>query len=185
METEHAASFDVVTLLLAFATVWLAVETRRMARATKEMVSLAAEPYLSFASLDLERATLLGVNGHPDRTGYVIPIKLRNPGQVRITYDVTNADVTLNGIAYPPTAFDNHNGVIHPGEETLFRYPFFECQDLPKVGLSGTLECEIGYWSLPSARNSLHFKLRFNIASIDQHHRTVHWTYMSGPTYRP
>jgi hypothetical protein len=68
----------------------MALATHRMARATRDMVALSAEPYLSLTMLDVLVDEKL--------PGYAVRVHLKNPGQVRITYEVRNILVSVAGV---------------------------------------------------------------------------------------
>jgi hypothetical protein len=102
-----------LTAGLAVMTGWLAWETRDMARATKQMALLSAEPYLSLLRVHLEgrREAAAGLNS--PTVGFILRLVLSNPGQVRIYYEVRTFLVTLDRGTFPPSKFDSRGGYIH------------------------------------------------------------------------
>ncbi len=172
-----------LTGLLALMTGWLAWETRDMARATKTMAELSAEPYLSFIRLDLAPSVRPASGTQPEQRGYTFPLTLMNPGQVRVAYEVDNVLVTLDGRNYPPDAFDNRGGYIHPKEEVIFNYPFFECATPLAAGLTGFLDFDLRFWTVETKHQRLTFRLRFWVSELSDTHRKVSWVFMTGPTY--
>ncbi|MGB7310927.1 MAG: hypothetical protein WBC67_17845 [Candidatus Acidiferrales bacterium] len=166
---------DLLTLIFAGATVWLAIATQRMARATRELLALSAEPYFSFAGIDI-----LMITGDPK--GYAARLRLRNPGQIRITYEVQDIIMSVSDIDYPPTAFVNSGGVIHPGEEIQFTYPQFACAVPPISGVSGALRFDGSFWASPAQRKRLTLTVQWLLVEEENELKT-RFTYLSGPTY--
>jgi hypothetical protein len=170
------------TGLLAFATLWLAFATSRMAKATKQLVALSAEPYFSLAGVDLIHTPNDRVTG---KTGYAVSLTLRNPGQVRILYDVSEMSVNLASIDYPPSGFANRGGVIHPGETFTFDSPFFECAAPMAAGLTGTVDFDAWFWAIECERKRVRFKVQLKLVDVSSDGRQgrIKWVYLSGPTY--
>jgi hypothetical protein len=172
-----------ITGLLALMTGWLAWETRDMARATKKIATLSAEPYLSLGQVHVEGRRLLANGPNSPTIGFVVVLVLRNPGQVRICFEVKNFVVALDGKRYPPSAFDSRGGYIHPTEETNFFYPFVESSTQLTPGLTGTVEFEAAFWAVERERHSMALKVLFSIVGLEDGKLAVKWHYTSGPEF--
>jgi hypothetical protein len=130
-----------------------------MAKATKQMAVLAAEPYLSFVALEVIAA--VDPRTTPPTPGFDIRLHFLNPGQVRVTYDVQLIIVTLAGVEYQPTTFYNHTAVVHPKETSIFNYPSFECHTPMSPGLEGTLEFKAKFWAEENDRKTFALSRRW------------------------
>jgi hypothetical protein len=166
-----------VTAAVAVFTAWMAWETRKTAKAAAASVEAAQQPHLSLQTIDFAQGPIGGPHPAAGQLGAQLTLGLKNPGQVRIVYDVEMADLTLNGAASPPGPYDNHSGVIFPGDVHGFRLPPMPLSSALPHGTTGTLKCRVKYWADPNKRASLECTVMF-IVSAD-----VKWTYQSGPKY--
>jgi hypothetical protein len=154
-------------------TAWMAWETRRMASVAKESLLLSQEPYLSLNSIYMTQGPRAGTG----QLSAQIKLKLSNPGRVRINYDVESAEFTIGAVKGPVGPYENHFGVIHPGEVTEFFLPALEIPKELAPGTQGTLSFRVRYWSLPEERKSLSFTVEY--VAIPN----FVWVYKNGPTY--
>ena len=170
-----------LTLGLAIATVWLAFETRRMATATRDLVELQGRPYLAFTGLQLALSPALNVSSDDQGTSARLALQLSNPGQVLVTYEVDDLEVTFEGVKIKNPTFDNRGGVIHPKDQALFFYPSITTPSALRPGVSGEVGFKIRFWSSPHRQHHLDARLRYQVTSIESGH--LEWLYLEGPRY--
>src|SRR5262245_21320566 len=105
MDTQ--TTLNVLTAILAVATVWLAVATQLMARSTRRAVELEATPYLSFAEPRVVIGKMPATVPEVDRRSSVrLGIAFRNPGKVRVQYEVRSLRMTLNSTTLENPTFN-------------------------------------------------------------------------------
>ena len=172
---------NALTLVLAVGTVWLAVATHRMAKATRQAVALQAEPYFAVDGINLTFIT-----GAPDAPRPVVSaarvvLLLSNPGQVRITYDAELVNATVGGIGFWDQQFSTRRGVIHPKTQLQFYCPPIQLQSPPRVGLSGEVQFTIAYWVTLYEVHRLTGHLTFTYVSAEA--GRVEWLWLRGPSY--
>lgn len=170
-----------LTFALCVLTGVLAIATWRMATATQQLTEVTSAPYLTLQGFDVTPALLRNESTGVETAGVRPQLRLKNPGQVRVTYDVQKIAITLAGSDLTTTDFENHIGVIHPGEDTLFLYPFVAWSGQLSPGMSGTLDFEAQFWATPQRRQTLKLKFRFTVTGLDP--RRIEWVYLEGPTY--
>lgn len=167
-----------LTGAMALATVWLAVETRRMAAAAKASVDLAARPYLAFHGIFLNIGNLQNPGTH--YTGAVrMGVRLKNPGKVLVYYHVPHITASFAGYGPLDSKFDSHGGVLHPEEEVVYFYPLIATPAPPKAPAEGEIEFQISFWSAPKERKTLRGKLKVVLTSASSHE----WNFIEGPSY--
>jgi len=172
-----------LTLGLGAATTWMAIATQRMAVATRMMSELEARPYLAFVALDLNQQMKEPTAFQPERPNGLQPsIRLRNPGRVRITYDVHEIDFTLNGKHYPAKNFANHMGIIHPDETVVFLHPLIPTDFVIAPGMVGELGVKVMFWATPDRRDTLSFRMQFSLGRVDGK-ISISFVFLEGPTY--
>ena len=162
---------------MAVLTGWMAWETRRMAKVASESLKASQQPHMSLHAMDLIQAPIAGPYATAGKLGAQITLHLKNPGNVRITYDVELADFVVNGDSGPRGPYDNHAGVIFPGEVHGFRLPPLVLNAPLSMPATGTLTFRARYWSAPNERQTLEFTVSF-VASTD-----MKWVFQNGPTY--
>jgi hypothetical protein len=154
-----------------------------MARSTREMVELESLPYLSFVEMSFEQKMKEATAFRPELPDGLRPIvRLRNPGRVRVIYDVHEVSFSLEGKHYPAGNFDNHIGVVHPGETATFFYPVMNTGSVIAPGMTGELGIKLLFWRSPDRRERLSFKLRFYVALSDGKN-LVSFVFLEGPSY--
>jgi hypothetical protein len=163
---------------MAAATVWLAVETRRMAVATKASIDLLGRPYLAFRGVYLNIGSLL--NSPVGHAGAIrLGVRLYNPGKVLVYYHVPQMTASFGGHVAADLTFDSRGGVIHPEEEITYFYPLIS-SPLPLVApAEGQVEFQVSFWSVPTERKTLRAKLRVTLTSATTHE----WKFLEGPSY--
>jgi len=169
---------NVLTAGMAAATVWLAIETRKMAVATKATLDLSTRPYLAFHGIALTIGTLQNPGTHS--TGAVrMGVRLRNPGKVLIYYHVPNISASFQGHGALALTFDSRGGVLHPEEEVTYFYPLIATPQPPTAPALGSIEFQISFWSAPTERKTLRAKLNVQLTSATSHE----WNFIEGPSY--
>ena len=173
---------DITNLLtagLAIATVWLGLETRRMAVAAKASIDLESRPYLSFRGFLIKTGIFQDFS--PQSKGaFRIGLRLFNPGKVLISYSVKNMDVSVNDIVATNPHFETTGGVIHPTEELIFFYPIITSLTPIKAPAVAEVKFSINYWATPNEIKNLNSSVRVLITSDNDHE----WTYTDGPNYQ-
>jgi hypothetical protein len=167
-----------LTAALAVATVWLGVETRRMAITAKASIELETRPYLSFRGFHIKIGTLQDISTQ-NRGGLRIGLRLFNPGKVLVTYKVESMIVSVNGAEAADPKFETMSGVIHPTEEILFFYPVIGTPSPLKAPATAEVKFRIAYWSIPAEKKTLTANVQVLLTSETDHE----WTYIEGPDY--
>lgn len=174
---------NLLTAIVCAVTAWMAWETRKLARSTREMAELESLPDLSLFELGFEQKMKEATPFRPERPDGLRPlIRLRNPGRVRVIYDVHEVFFSLEGKAYPVKNFDNHEGVVHAGETATFLFPVLNTGFVLAPGMSGQLGIKLLFWRSADRRERLSFKLRFDVARAGSNIVTS-FVFLEGPTY--
>lgn len=164
------------------ATVWMAFETRKMARASSMALALEAEPYLSLEAVDFEIGRPRDGSGVGPTGTLQVSLRLHNPGKVPVTFSVLNLQVTMPGVKpLGNGGYDNTGGVVFPAQATSFSCPTLECSSPVTAGQSGDVSFEMSYWSVPNDRKKFSGALTFRVKSTDPPYIT--WTWKGWPTY--
>lgn len=171
---------NLLTLFLGIATVWLAVETRRMASAAGESLKLQLEPQLAFDGFEIEQGRVQDFQ-NPDAAGLKFGLKLSNPGQVRINYRMRCLKAVLDGTAYDGGGLDTSGGVIHPKMSNTFTSPVIRIPKAIQAPSSGEITFEIEFWAV---RGELHV-MRGSLALmfISSEPLVVNFHFLKGPEY--
>jgi hypothetical protein len=152
-----------------------------MAVATRQSVELQSIPYLAFAGVEFTNAKVNVIATATEHPAARIGVRLLNPGQVLIQYEVEAIAVTFEGEAVADPKFDTHGGYIHPKAETVFRYPLIVLPNPPRPGQSGELSFKINFWSSKFRINHLTAKMRYSVQGTDL--SRVEWQFLEGPSY--
>jgi hypothetical protein len=172
-----------LTFGLGAATTWMAIATQKMAAATRKVAELEAQPYLAFVHIGLNQQMKEATAFQPERPNGLQPsVLLRNPGRVRITYDVHEIDFILEGIHYPAKNFANHLGVVHPDETVTFLHPVVPTDFVIAPGMSGQLGLKVMFWATPGNRQTLSLRIRFDLGRIEGKIH-VSYVFLEGPDY--
>jgi hypothetical protein len=169
-----------LTGLLALATFWLAWTTREMAKSTKQIAALEAQPHLALKEVVIRP----GVQTGPELQNPFLNVELRlaNPGKVLVRYRMASFRLGIHGQTQgADSAFTNRGGAIHPGSETLFMFPSLHLPHDAPSPVQGRLELDVRYSAVPQEEKSMR-------ATIDLHihirpHFDYRWIYSSGPLY--
>ncbi len=175
------AALAILTLILAAATVWLAMATWRMASVTKASFDLEARPYFAFKDFFfkffLEKSA---DHTKPPTKGAVrIGLKFRNPGRVLIHYQVKTIRITFSGATIDNPKFESTGGTIYPNDETIFWYGVIQNIDLSTMPKSGVVEYEVDYFAIN--QNQIYKstrKIQYTINSINPF--DMDWLYLEG-----
>jgi hypothetical protein len=172
---------NILTAVLGIATVWLAIETRRMSKAAEAQIALQSQPYLAFRGFDI-----IQINTPDLRNGSSIPsirigLRLGNPGQVLISYKIELLQSSIETLSLTSFPYSTDGGTVHPSEETLFLLPFI--QPIKNVPVSSQIDFDlkISYWSVPQQKKELGAKLRLQLLSLDP--PNWQWVFAEGPVY--
>lgn len=173
------AALTILTLLLAGATVCLAVATWRMASITKASFDLESRPYFAFKDFSFKFFLEKPVdNSQPPTKGAVrIGLKFKNPGRVLIHYQVKTIRITFSGATVDNPEFKLMSGAIYPNDETMFWYGAIQNIDLSTMPKIGVVEYEVDYYAIekkqifPSIR-----KIQYTINSINPF--DMDWLYL-------
>lgn len=162
-------TLNILTGLLAAATVWLAVATHLMARATKRAIELEATPYLSFAEPRIVVAKNPDTVPEAERRSSVrLGIALRNPGKVRVQFEVRSIRMTFASLTVENPTFHTAGGYIFPGESSVYWYGTLPVAGDVNPPAHGTAEFEVAYWAGDGqAKASLSQKLTYSLLSFE------------------
>lgn len=172
-------ALTILTLLLAGATVWLAVATWRMASITKASFDLESRPYFAFKKFffkfNLEKPA---DDSLPPAKGAVrIGLIFRNPGRVLIHYKVKSIRITFSGSTIDNPKFELMGGPIYPNDETIFWYgtiPNINISTMPQIGI---VEYEVDYHAIEKKQTfKSSRKIQYTISSITPFN--IDWLYL-------
>ena len=167
------------TIALAAGTFWLALETKRMAASTREMVLLEAQPHLALAELYVAFE-------HPPAIApsflTQIGLILANPGKVLVQYRVNTFSVVLNKLEPPDGAkYSTRGGVIHPGAQAKFFAPPIVLPTIPASSGIAEIEFDIAFWSVPNEEKRVNGAIEATIGFSPN--SSFAWVYLNGPDY--
>lgn len=139
-------TLNVLTAFLGIVTAWMAYATQTMAKAAKQSIEADSTPYFAFAGLSFIPTMELDAQGQPWKKGVKLSVVLRNPGKVRVRYEMRHLRMTLNGTTLEGVQWANTGLYVHPSEDTMFHYGHLQ----PSAGMSsvsqGTAEIELSFW---------------------------------------
>jgi hypothetical protein len=173
------SALAILTLLLAWATVWLAVATWRMASITKASFDLESRPYFAFKDFlfkfFLEKPADDSLP--PTRGAVRIGLKFRNPGRVLIHYQVKNIRITFSGSTVDNPKYELMGGPIYPNDETIFWYSTIQSIDLSTMPKTGIVEYEVDYYAIEKKQTfKSSRKIQYTINSINPFN--MDWLYL-------
>jgi len=167
---------------LAIATVWLAIETRRMASASKSQIELQGQPHLAFHGFNIATAQVANIAEASTTQALRLGLELNNPGHVLVNYEVTSLSSSLGSVSLNSSDFATKGGVVHPGTQTLFLLPFALIPPGPSgPAPSSEVEFAISYWATTESKQSLKAKVRLQLLSLQP--LNFQWVFLDGPTY--
>lgn len=169
---------NLLTAGLGAATVWLAIETRRMATASKAAIDLAVQPYLSLRGTTLSLGKLQDLSAL-NQGATRIGVRLYNPGKVLIKYDVVEMTASIAGLTESNPIFYNTKGVLHPDEEIAHLYPLIKSSKQILAPTEGEVWIRVQFWSVEARKKSVTAKYQLNVTSQNNHE----WLLLEGPTY--
>ena len=176
------AALAILTLLLAGATVWLAVATWRMASITKASFDLESRPYFAFKNFFFKfHFEKPADDSLPPAKGAVrIGLIFRNPGRVLIHYKVKSIRMTFSGSTVDNPKFELMGGAIYPNDETMFWYGAIQNIDLSTMPKTGIAEYEVDYYAIDAIEKKQKFKstrkIQYTINSINPF--DMDWLYL-------
>lgn len=171
---------DLLTALLALVTLWLAIATRSMAKATKEALTLESRPYLALQAINIT-AGEMGTLADQNTIGvFELQLILHSPSKVLVNYTVQEFQLKLNGEDIDLPNFTNLSGVIHPGQINVFYTPRVQAKIPAKFESRGELGFLIEFWSVKKEKKSFKARIDLNFAPGSSN---VRWIYSHGPEY--
>ena len=179
MDTQTVANW--LTFGFGIATVWMAVETRRMSVAAMRSIELETRPYLAFRGLYLSFAKLANLASSTETPALRLGLRLFNPGKVLVSYQVQSLAVSFAGNVPTTPTFETTGGVIHPNEETLFFYPWLPFAGQPNTLGAGEVAFTISFRSTENQQSRVKGKLTFTVKSPDG--SDFEWVFIEGPVY--
>lgn len=169
----------ILTLLLAVATVCLAVSTWRMTSITKASFDLESRPYFAFKDFLFKFFLKKPAEDSesPIKGSVRIGLKFRNPSRVLIHYQVKNIRITFSGATVDIPKFELMGGYIYPNDETVFWYGAIQNIDLSTLPKTGMAEYKVDYYAIDKKRTfESTRKIQYTIHSIDPFN--MDWLYL-------
>jgi hypothetical protein len=139
-------------IVAAAVTAWMAIETRRMATATKRSVDLEYLPILGIRDVRVGVASTDEVQIDATRSeptaidAVTVAIELYNAGRVGLTYRMKSMRVTFAGRTTDAPQYLSRGGTVLPGSSTFFWHPPLPLS--PPVNTfpaKGRIYCEFEY----------------------------------------
>jgi hypothetical protein len=160
---------SLLTFLLGVATVWMAIETRRMANTAKDAVVLESRPYFSFQGMKIAPGQLQLPNNQVGVTSPVLGavLSFKNPGKVMVKYKILNTHFFMDSCGPYEANYRNTGGVIFPGDEIQFYMTALPILGPIDLTTKGILELDFEYWSIEHDKNKLNLKLTIDVNSIN------------------
>jgi len=172
---------NLLTLALAISTVWLAIATHNMAKATREAVAIQGQPFLAVDGIALALGQAADIASGGAAGISRLALVLSNPGQVLVSYEVETFEVTFNDSKVQKPEFFTRRGVIHPKAQAQFYYPSIQFAGQLRPGLSGEVEFTIGYWATLHEVHHVSGRMRYMLQSVEP--GRIEWLYLDGPQY--
>jgi hypothetical protein len=173
------AALAILTLLVAGATVWLAVATWRMASVTKASFDLESRPYFAFKDFLFKFFLEQPANDQrPSSKGALrIGLRFRNPGRVLLHYEVRTIRITFSGATADNQQFAQMGGTIFPNDETVFWCGTIQNIDISTMPHSGEVEYEVLYYASEKKQSFASTrKIQYTINSISP--AVYEWLYL-------
>lgn len=122
MDAQEAGNW--ASVAVALATGWLAYITAKVAKSSKDALSLQTQPYLAFQGISVEVGSMPDLSGKLPLDAVRLGWTLRNAGKVPIDYEVLDAEIEVDGNRFPPIGKDeNKKGRIYPENVETYFYP--------------------------------------------------------------
>jgi hypothetical protein len=172
-------------ILAAAVSAWMAVETRRMATATKRSVDLEYLPILGIRDVRIGVSPTNMVQIDAQRleptalSAVTIAIELQNAGRVVLNYRMRAMSVTFAGRTSDIQQYLSRGGIVLPGSSTHFWHPALALD--PPVSTfpaKGRVHCDFEYWHDPDAKPAvLKATIEYTIAGCALGSAT-HWIFV-------
>lgn len=172
---------NLLTLVLAVGTVWLAIATHGMASATREAVALQAQPYLAIDGVVLGFVNLLDQPSKSPAQAVRVALLISNPGQVRVTYEVEEIHSTFEGEGASNSGLLTRRSIVHPKAQLQFFCPLIPFGLPSKAGQAGEVAFKIAYWASLHKVNHVEGRLKFTYSNVET--GRVEWLWLEGPSY--
>lgn len=154
-----------------------------MSAAAQATVELDSTPYFSFTGITLNQVTAIRQLTAEQKHYVQLVLSFKNPGRVRLVYDVERADLVFCEKAVPLGQYDSHSGVLHPDEANTFFIPDALLERPLHGGDTTTLNLSVRYWSQAANRHLLKVTIKVTVLSVDAGTINAKWTFASGPSY--
>lgn len=172
---------NLLTFVLAGTTVWLAVATHKMAKATREAVAIQSQPFLAVDGIVLELGQMSNIADGGSIGVSRLALLLSNPGQVLVTYEIESLHVTFDSSVVPEPNFLTRRGVLHPKAQTHYYYPSIRFAGQLRPGLAGEVTFTIGYWATSNEVHHVSGRMQYTLQNVEP--GRVGWLYLEGPDY--
>lgn len=171
-----------LTGLLAVATVCLAWATWGMAKATKKLADIEAEPQLAVKDIALADGT---DPSKPNEAFVNIELVFSNPGKLLVQYRMESLDASIEGCRIPSNSeIKNRGGAVHPGHTSKFIYPSIFIPMPVANPANGSLAINVLFWSRDGQRRSMRLTVDLVIHNVGKG-TGIQWRWFntSGPIF--
>lgn len=171
---------NILTFILGIATVWLAIETRRMSKSAEAQIALQSQPFLAFRGFDVAFIERTNLADGKSIVSLRFGLKLANPGQVLVSYNVERLTSSIEAISLNKDLYSTTGGVIHPNEESLFVLIPIQINS-SSLSPATNFDFEISFWSIPQQKKTLKARVRFELLTANP----LSWqhVFLEGPSY--
>jgi hypothetical protein len=170
-------------ILSALVTAWMALETRRMAAASKRATDLEYLPLLGIREVHFEVNTDVArpTGGHV-LTSMKAGIELFNAGRVPLRYRMKVLRLTCAGRSTDTGAYLSRGGMVLPGSSMHFwSTPVGLDPPVTSFPTSGRISCVFEYWrNEDTAIHELKAELEYTLSETTSGFAT-HWLFVDEP----
>ena len=172
-------NLGLVTILLAIATFWLAISTRKAANASKNMFELESRPYLVFSKPIFR----LYIKTSDKKTNQIksqtlkLGVEFKNPSKVPVKYQIKSMKFTFDSRTVEEPKYMTDGGLIYPNDYGFFWFGGFSFNDELSPTKSGIIEYELEYSSTDFHKKYFKKeKMRYILNSLDPYN--CDWSYI-------
>jgi len=177
------------SILAAAVSAWMAVETRRMAAATKRSVDLEYLPILGIRDVRIVVATTNVVQIDAQRSeptavsAVTVAIELHNAGRVVLNYRMRSMRVTFADRTTDTQQYLSRGGTVLPASSTFFWHPMLALDPpISTFPAKGRVHCEFEYWHDPKDKHAvLCAELEYVVGGCTPGSTTT-WVFIDEPT---
>jgi len=173
-------------MLAALVTAWMALETRRMAAASKRATDLEYLPLLGIREVKFgvssAGAAPTGAIAAPALTSLKAGIELFNAGRVPLRYRMKALRLTCAGRSTDTGAYLSKGGMVLPGSSTHFwTTPVVLDPPVASFPTSGRISCVFEYWrNEDTTIHELKAELEYTVSGATVGSAT-HWVFVDDP----